>query len=1241
MAEQAGRLEVEVVSNLRGFAEKLRLGVEKAAEGVKAKIGVEVDHKLLRERLELAVKEASAGVNAKIGVKIDRDALRRDLEQAMAEAGAGDDVKVKVKSDDHLSEDLRADRERAQLYADGHPVEVKVEEKKGWLTRFKDSLRQARQDAEKELGGGSNSSNGGFWSGLWSGFKTVLSKGKIPALLSLLQPAIGVVSSLGAGLVTLGAGIAQAAGAAGAALPAITSFAQGLGTFKLALGGTSTAFSTYAGAVDQLHQGFPLTQEQLVQLNFVLKKLSPSARSFVTQLVNMRPQFLAFRKSVQESFFSKFVGDLHPLVNSLLPLLTQQLSTTGSILGGVVHNFATFFQTTGFHNDLASILSTDNGILSNLGSAALSIFKIFVKLTVAAGPLATHISAIFAVWTAKKAQEVAQNGKALTDFFNRAGKRAGQLYKTVRDFALGLYHIGVIALQVDGKLGKNGKNGLFGSMQRVAAKFREFTQSANGQNKIAKYFQDMLPIVTEVGHLIRTAFDGLVNISTVNHGGLLGALKSLTKIGGPAKGFLTQLSAAVGPLFVKTVSSFFAAVGAIGQGKSASSFTTVIRAVLSAIKSIADYITAHPTLAKDIGYLLGSILAYKVLKSASKWSGITTLTKALGGLFGVTRRLRAGGGLRGLFSGGGGIRGFLGRLRNRGANGGGGGLGGLTEVFWTRAMPVYIVGGEGGYGGRGGYGGGRGGVGGPYIGGGGGGLPGEGEPRPGGRLRNLGRGLRRGAGGAAGLALLLGGQYISGAIGGKAGTAGGIAGSALQDGLTGAAFGSMFGPEGTAAGAIIGALYGGISNWLEGKNRKGNSGDAKRLSAVVKNARTVVAQLALSIVQAGGKVTAQTKAIAANAVAHSGLIDQAAKAGLTEKDLTNAVTGSKEAYDKVVEAWKNGSNPSQQALATLAQLRGEFKAGKPVAQNYADAHGIVLKAERKTGSMTALLSGHLGKFITTGQTAQSTSTTFSTILGSLTDTVKANGRTLDLNTSFGQDNAKAIRSAASAAIAHAQAVYRQTGNIRIASGDLQTHIQWLEGAATAAGLDKDQVHRLIDKLIKFRGKWRGQVVLDAGAAQRAINNLNQSLTNYITSLTTANQTNSTLPGYVGAPVNPLLAPLANTKNPPGGKHAIGGRVRRGLAALVGEQGEELFVPDQNGTIVPHGKTMSYLSKLRAAAHTSSSSAHGLSRAADPTVVFEDGAIKVFNPSPEPASTSVATRVRAIGAFGLFGGGAAA
>lgn len=1276
MAEQAGRLEVEVVAQLQGFAEKLKAGVDRAAAGVKAKIGVEIDTVALRERLELAVKEASAGVNAKIGIKFDSNTIRNDLEKALAEAAGNGDVTVKVKTDSHLGEDLRIDTEEAQLEADRHPIEVPVKPKESWFQRFQDGWRakwaKLRSDAEQELngGGGGGSSGGGLFKNIFKG----LGKLKIPALLSLLQPAIGVIDSLGAGVTVLAAGITQAAGASGAALPIMASFFQGIGTFKIAMGGVNNAFTTYAGMIDKLHQGWPLTQEDLIALRVAMNKLAPAARSVVSQMVHMRPAFRGVRKDIQQAFFSKWAGQLQPLVHTLLPLFDRQLTRTGGILGTVTSRFARFFQTKGFRKDLNSILGTDNYLLGGkngkggLGDVGLNLVKILTKLTVAAGPLAKHVVDLADAWTKAKVAEVdaASKSGTLEAFFQRAGDRMGQIYRTVRDFGVGLFNIGSIALGVDDKLGKHG---VFGSLEKVAAKFRAWTDSAKGKNQIAQYFKDILPITTEVGHLIREAFDALVRHGTDNPKGLLGALQSLEKIGGVVNGFLTNISAVIGPKLIQAISSFFGAFGAMSHAK-ADAFSKPIVLVLNALTGIADFVASHKTLADSLGYILGAIVAFKVLKTVGKYSGITSLVSGLGGL---GRALRGGGGLRGI----------LGRL-----SGGRFGTGGSPLntalgqlVYWREPLPVYIVGGVG-PGAAGGPGEGE-----PVPVGPGGGGPGR--PSRWGRIKGgLTKGLGRLLGGAT--IVILGNQVGDQIKGNGKNPTRNILGSLLGDGANGAGLGFLLGgPVGAGIGAGAGVGYGGVKlgiqsgafkdlyNALSGSGILGLGGlfggggglsttpvwEAS-LQWLNDNGTRIVNTFGNAIIKGGTHWRQYSKDAAKAALSHTELASTARGAGVSENKLITAITGSNGAYRRVYQTLKDSGKVNQTQLDELSKMRDAFVQGKEKAGAYADAHGLVDKAEQQSGTEAGLLSGKFGLLNGATLTVKQNVALFKGKLDELSNSIDHNGTSLDGNTTKGRANIQAVKNAAAQAIAHAQAIYRQTHRLGEADTALREDRRHLIAQATQLGLNKEAVRRLVDQVYNLhRAPGSKKITFDMSSARRHLNSFSSFFDSFMASISgkvanfpTPFQVSGTsiggllvVPGnlnvfqpnnHTGQPrkkkrtpgfVNGI--PIIGTPDSTG--RATGGRMPL-YGGMVGENGPEWFKPDRPGSIVPAARTRMMLNRLRQAAGSARGLAEGLPDGGA-HVVFQDGAIRITNPVPEKASTSVEKRVRAIGAFGLFGG----
>jgi hypothetical protein len=85
----AGKLRVEVVADLTGFAAQLKRKVKEASKGVNAKVGVDVSTVGFRGRLRAAVAEAARGVTVKVRAEVDVNAaeLRRKVREAAGPQG--------------------------------------------------------------------------------------------------------------------------------------------------------------------------------------------------------------------------------------------------------------------------------------------------------------------------------------------------------------------------------------------------------------------------------------------------------------------------------------------------------------------------------------------------------------------------------------------------------------------------------------------------------------------------------------------------------------------------------------------------------------------------------------------------------------------------------------------------------------------------------------------------------------------------------------------------------------------------------------------------------------------------------------------------------------------------------------------------------------------------------------------------------------------------------------------------
>lgn len=420
-----------------------------------------------------------------------------------------------------------------------------------------------------------------------------------------------------------------------------------------------------------------------------------------------------------------------------------------------------------------------------------------------------------------------------------------------------------------------------------------------------------------------------------------------------------------------------------------------------------------------------------------------------------------------------------------------------------------------------------------------------------GGMGGMGGGRLGGKSMGVGLGLMLGGQVLGNVIDDHhAGSARNVAGTSVGDAANGALVGSFFGPEGMAVGAALGAGYGALKAWIGGASKL--SAGLQDLKSVDDSAAKTINRFAGAVLVGGKALKAHQAAAARSALSNTDLVTSAAAAGLTEKDLTNAITGNVGAYDKVVKVLRDSGAASEDQISALEVLRDQYKQGTTAAQKFADIHGLVIASEVKTANQTAVLSGKLGNLNTFHLTASQNAKIFHDDLDNLTKSVKANGTSLDGNTLFGQRNIAAVRDAAAQSLAHAQAVYHQTGSLKLADKALENDRQHLIKTATQAGLSKGAVKKLADEIDHLTKTKHGvKLTVDVKTAKRQLDGFRSFFLGYLASMPTwhpkiggPSRNGVNAPGLVGAPPN---------GGSPGSGHATGGSVADGWFT-VGEEG---------------------------------------------------------------------------------------
>lgn len=571
--ESAGTLAIVIEANTAKFAKELKPRVEAIAAKVVASVKIGLDERGLLQNLRNKVREAQkAAEPIQVSVEAKTAGLREKVTAAVTAAGKGQEIDVPVEPDSKkLPAKTRKAKERVEKSIG--PIKIKLD---------------VAQSSKELLAG-------------------VTSLLKIPAVIAVIAPLIGLVSALSAGLVALGGALAPVVNLVGLAPAAFAAAAQGLGAFKLATAGVGDAIGSVADAEAKLASGQKLTQAELDKLKASLSGLSPAARTAVGAVAKILPTFNSLKRAVQQEFFAPFAKQITGLAKNLLPTLRTGLVQTAGILGRTTSGLATFFSSPAFKAQLGKIMASNNRSITALTAAVVPLVRAFLDLVQAGGPVIETIAKSAAATLKSVSAFIsarAASGK-LTKDFERGRVVAAQLLRIFRNLAVGLFGIG----KAGAPLGRD----LLTSIENLTKRFADFTKSVTGQNAIKKWFEDAKPAIVESARLIGAVvkvFGGLANSQATAP--LLAQIR--TQLLPAFQSLLTSVSGGFGPALVELatqVVTLFATLTGSGGG----SLTIFVTTLSSIVEVVNRLLTTVPGATMALGVFLAAAAGAKALSS--------------------------------------------------------------------------------------------------------------------------------------------------------------------------------------------------------------------------------------------------------------------------------------------------------------------------------------------------------------------------------------------------------------------------------------------------------------------------------------------------------------------------------------------------------------------------------------------------------------------------------------------------
>jgi phage-related protein len=283
------------------------------------------------------------------------------------------------------------------------------------------------------------------------------------AAASTLTHLVNVLGGAGSGMFAMGTAAVGVAAAGIATMIAVTQ------TLKLGTAGLGDAMKAIASGDAAKYQE-------------ALQKLSPAGREFAESIRKLKPAFDSLKLDVQQHLLQGLGAEVQKTATAFLPLMREQFTSLATVLNLTAKEV------------LGVARSGEN--LSTLHGTVINITRGFNFATQAAAPLTQAMIDIVNAGSAG----LPRVGTALRDVaehfaaFVHAKQQSGDLAKAfdagmtkiaefgrmVRDFGVGVANVFRIGAQQGESFG--------GTLSRVAASFRRFTESADGRAVLGDVF---------------------------------------------------------------------------------------------------------------------------------------------------------------------------------------------------------------------------------------------------------------------------------------------------------------------------------------------------------------------------------------------------------------------------------------------------------------------------------------------------------------------------------------------------------------------------------------------------------------------------------------------------------------------------------------------------------------------------------------------------------------------------------
>lgn len=217
--------------------------------------------------------------------------------------------------------------------------------------------------------------------------------------------------------------------------------------------------------------------------------------------------FRAMRMEISQSMVPGFQAFNREIHDRLMPTLHAGLVGLSGAFGAAVAHVGDMVSQGRQVSQIGVMFAGVTPLVGLMGNSLGHVLTTLLNLAVAALPMTTSMAqGLDRVTTRLDAwsKRMTDSGKAQA-FMSRAWNQLKTDGRILADIIVGLFHIFSIA-------GGVARDQLGGGMEHAAAKFRDWTSSAEGAKRITKFFMDTVPILRETGMLLMAILRGIGGI---------------------------------------------------------------------------------------------------------------------------------------------------------------------------------------------------------------------------------------------------------------------------------------------------------------------------------------------------------------------------------------------------------------------------------------------------------------------------------------------------------------------------------------------------------------------------------------------------------------------------------------------------------------------------------------------------------------------------------------------------------